>query len=88
MTWQMIETAPKDGRLLIVGWDSASVWIVRAAWWRSPEDVEQMRACGSDASADDVGWWSYIHSVTQEKLEGSSEPTHWLAMPPAPNGDA
>ena len=34
---------------------------------------------------DDVGWWSYVrHSVSQEKLEGSYAPTHWMPLPEPP----
>jgi hypothetical protein len=73
--WQPIETAPKDGRYLIVGVDIATVWIVRSAWYRGPEVIEQQPETFDES---DIGWWSYIHSVTQEKLEGIYEPTHWL----------
>jgi hypothetical protein len=87
--WQPIDTAPRDGTTVIVGWDSATVWIVRAAWWRSKEDIEQMAMGGClDADDADIGWWSYIHSVTQEMLDDYRAPTHWLPMPPPPKGDS
>lgn len=79
--WQLIESAPKDGRNIIVGCDIASVWIVRAAFW-SDDDTRS-----KDEEPPEPGWWSYKNSVTQELLEGIYEPTHWIAMPYPPNGD-
>ena len=74
--WRPIETAPKDGREVIVGVDIASVWITRGAFYVAP---------GERDTPDSVGWWSYKHSVTQQKLEGIYEPTHWLPMPETPS---
>jgi hypothetical protein len=79
--WQPIESAPKDGTDIIVGFDFATVWIVHVAWYRN-EGIEN--GC---ESPEDVGWWSYVrHSVTQEKLEGHYTPTHWIRLPKVPNG--
>jgi hypothetical protein len=80
MEWQPIETAPKDGTEVILGWDMASVWIVRNGWFHDGNDWR-----GFDL--DDVGWWSYRHSVTQEKLEGYDTPTHWMPLPEPPKED-
>lgn len=81
--WQPISTAPKDGRMVIVGFDCASVWIVRNAWYRDAAAVKEMQDCGSDSDETDIGWWSYRHSVTQEMIE----PTHWLCeQPKLPKG--
>jgi hypothetical protein len=74
--WQPIESAPKDGTEVIVGVDIASVWITRGAFYVAP---------GERDSDDSVGWWSYKHSVTQEKLDDIYEPTHWLPMPETPS---
>lgn len=80
--WQPIETAPKDGRNIIVGVDIASVWIVRAAFW-TDDDTR-----GDDEGPPEPGWWSYRNSVSQELLDGLYAPTHWIPMPYPPNGDA
>jgi len=74
--WKSIETAPKDGTEIIVGFDLATVWIVRSAWYRRVEDNP------FEFDESDVGWWSYKSSVTQEKLDGVYEPTHWLCVVP------
>lgn len=69
MSWQPIETAPKDGTDVIVGFDLASVWIIHLAWFNK----------------DTSSWWSYTRgSVTQEELEGCRTPTHWIPHPPRP----
>jgi len=78
--WQPIETAPKDGREIIVGVDIASTWIARNAWFRKIEDNPH------EFDETDIGWWSYKSSVTQEMLEGIFTPTHWIPMPTPPNG--
>ncbi|MBS4048146.1 MAG: hypothetical protein KG075_17505 [Alphaproteobacteria bacterium] len=83
--WKPMATLPaefKDGRDVIVGFDVASVWITRSAWWRKPEDNP------AEFDADDEGWWSYRHSITQEKLDEYMTPTHWLCeAPPPPDAD-
>lgn len=82
--WLPIDTAPRDGMTIIVGWDSASVWIVRSARYvRADEWFPQLE---TDEAGKD-GWWSYRNSVGQELLDGYRTPTHWLPMPPPPNGD-
>lgn len=80
LEWKPIETLPsefKDGREVIVGFDIATVWITRSAWWRRMEDNP------SEFMPDDEGWWSYKNSVTQEKLDDYREPTHWLCETPS-----
>lgn len=80
--WQPIETAPKDGTTVIVGFDIASVWIVRSACW---DDGQGWDSTGFDSLDEARGWWSYCNSVSSEKLEGIYEPTHWMPLPPAPS---
>jgi hypothetical protein len=83
MEWQPISTAPKDGEDIIVGFDIADVWIVHVAWWRSEDET----LGALPVASDDVGWWSYVRgSVSQEKLDGYREPTHWIELPTLPQG--
>lgn len=85
MQWRPIETAPKDGADILIGFDSASVWVVHVAWWRDSSD-EGFSECGFDQS--DVGWWSYVKgAVTQEQLNGYRTPTHWMPLPPPPKSE-
>jgi hypothetical protein len=79
--WKPMATLPpefKDGREVIVGFDVATVWITRSAWWRKPEDNP------AEFDADDEGWWSARHSVTSERLDEYMTPTHWLCETPDP----
>ena len=72
MLWMPIETAPRDGSDVIVGYEVASTWIVRSAWWRDEDEDED--------DGDPAGWWSYRSSVTQEMLDDDRQPTHWLCV--------
>jgi hypothetical protein len=80
--WRRLKDAPPeilDGRDVIVAVDIATVWVVRLAWWRDGEFWEEQKFTSQEEAR---GWWSYIHSVTQEKLEGMFEPTHYLSGAP------
>lgn len=82
--WQLIETAPRDGTEVIVGFDIATVWIVRNARW---SEGSRWKEIGHESQGEARGWWSPKHSVTQVKLEGIYEPTHWIPLP-TPPGEA
>jgi hypothetical protein len=76
--WLPIATAPKDGTEILVLFDSATVDVVRLCWWDDGAPRESDNVPGP--RPDDVGWWSYKHSVTQEQIEGMT-PVGWLPMP-------
>ncbi|MEI7296657.1 hypothetical protein WCQ02_31325 [Paraburkholderia tropica] len=81
--WQSIETAPKDGRTVLLGYlNEAGKWrTVRGQWmseayiaeyWEDPDDVEP-GWFETSAEADDVpNCWRV-------------EPTHWMPLPVSPN---
>lgn len=79
--WLPIDTAPKDGSEVIVGVEIASVWITRGAFY---DDGGCFDVVGAERLEDQVGWWSYENSVSQERLDGIYEPTHWIPMPAPP----
>jgi hypothetical protein len=81
-TWQPIETAPKTGRTLLLGYPNVlGKWrTVRGQWmsevyiaenWEEPDDAE-------------AGW--YETSVEAEDPPNCwlITPTHWMPMPAAP----
>ncbi len=76
--WMPIETAPKDGSEVLLGVEIASVWITRGGFY---DDGYMFDVVGSEKPEDVIGWWSYENSVSQERLEGIYEPTHWAPMP-------
>lgn len=82
--WTLMTEMPpelRDGRDVIVGWDVATVWMVRNAHY---DDGSQWEFQGSGSRDEASGWWSYVNSVFQDKLEGTHEPTHYLEMPEVP----
>lgn len=77
--WQPIESAPKkDAVEVLVGVEIAGVWITRGAYW---DDGNIWDLQGCKCKEDAIGWWSFENSVSQERLEGIYEPTHWAPMP-------
>lgn len=81
MSWQPIETAPREyNTKVLVLFNSASVPVVRLCWYDdgAPQPWNEDRP-----RPNDVGWWSYKHSVTQEKIDLTA-----VAWMPYPNDDA
>jgi len=62
--WQPIETAPRDGRDVLIYVDQATVPLVRLAWWDDRHDEPEW-----------YGWWSNDSSVGSVLIEWT--PTHW-----------
>ena len=77
--WQPIETAPKDGTLVIAAWDAETdpspeverIWIVTAAYWME----------GFDGSVEEP---AYPHAWMQADECIPVEPTHWMPLPEPP----
>ena len=80
--WQQIETAPKTGRTILLGYlNSNGYWrTLRGQWfsqeainedWEEPEDFE-------------AGW--YETSVEADEVPNcwGTEPTHWMPLPKPP----
>ena len=68
-----IDTAPHDGRKVTVLWtDEQGVENRTLAQYRSPE---RLRASGGDWDDNDGGWWAYVDSSTQRRIE----PHSWVA---------
>lgn len=73
LTWQPIETAPKNGTDILVMYMHIDTQIVHNGFWMGEDDTDE---------EDDIGWWSYEHSeVSRIKLDDWMEPTHWLPLP-------
>jgi hypothetical protein len=82
--WLPIETAPKDGRKLMLSYRNRSdkVRTVLAVWLTDEQAAE--------TDADDVGleggWYECIDNwgdFTEVAIR-EGEPTHWMPLPPAP----
>jgi hypothetical protein len=81
MEWQPIETAPKDGTVLILGIISPAVNLVRDGYW---SDGEEWEHSGFDSQDECRGWWAYTSSCGAEKLTGLYAPTYWMFLPEPP----
>lgn len=72
MSWQKIDTAPKDGRFLLLiehgAWNGLNRPHVAMAYWK-PDD----RVANS-------GYWSEA-----VRLNIQMQPTHWMEIPEAPH---
>jgi hypothetical protein len=80
--WQLIPEeidrtkAPFDGEDYLLYADSATVDVVRLGWWNPGGIVDYSTGEIYEPAPDDLGWWSYRHSVTSEQL-GFLKFTHW-----------
>ena len=76
--WQPIETAPKDGRVLIIRSFEAAGEVIRKAWW---DDGALWELKGFHGPSELIGWWHISEDTQIEKLELDKFPTHWIGMP-------
>ncbi len=73
--WQPIETAPKDGSEILVGYMHIDTLCVHNAFW-----LDYDEECPNE-----TGWWTYSYSeVSRTKLDGIYSPTHWMKLIPLP----
>ena len=67
-----METAPRDGRKITVLWtDRDGQENESIAQYRAPERQKQARG---DWDESDAGWWAYVDSDTQKRIE----PHGWM----------
>jgi len=80
--WQPIETAPKDGRTLLLGYrNSHGNWRTVRGQWMSEDYIEEFWEEPDNGSP---GWFE--DSVEADDVPNCwpIEPTHWMPLPPAP----
>ena len=76
MNWKPIETAPKDGRLILVmaeDWDVPDFHY----WGHNPRLKD---------SEEDRAYW--MHHVEMDHYPWDEQPTHWFDLPVWPYNDA
>jgi len=78
--WQPIETAPKDGALiLLANNESENV----DDWWVVAGSYEKPGKRGRPNKWSAAGWYNQFQHPAAEDC--SIRPTHWQPLPPAPN---
>lgn len=81
MEWKPINSAPKDGTEIIIGFENQGDMFVHVAWWRDVD--ENLELLGWEK--EDTGWWSYTrNSMVQEKLDADKSPAFWMPLPEPP----
>jgi len=74
---QPIATAPKDGRKVAVLWtDRDGQENETIAQFRS---LDRLKQAGGEWDESDTGWWAYVDSDTQKRIE----PHSWRPPPGA-----
>lgn len=84
--WQLIETAPKDGRALLLGhFNSAGRWRTVRGEWMSQEFIDEY---WEEPDNGEPGW--YETSVESDDVPNCwrTHPTHWMPLPAAPSFQA
>jgi hypothetical protein len=79
MSWQPIESAPKDGRYLIVGkFDKrAGLLWVKHSRWLTWQDIAEIYGWGDEASFEEA--WGNGNDE-----EEPCYPSHWMPLPAPP----
>lgn len=72
--WQPIETAPKDGTMILTYRDSATVPVILSTYWFEKDEHYDGRS----------GWYHSQNSVGAYLLDDWETPTHWMPLPQPP----
>ena len=91
MTWQPIETAPKDGREILCTW----VYVMRDGSWHWSNVMHVLswfpdwhgKGIGSWVLDGDFGIRFEPDGVHETPPVGNWEPTHWMPLPEPPQVD-
>jgi hypothetical protein len=80
--WQVIETAPKDGRTLLLGYfNSHGKWRTVRGQWMSEDYIAEY---WEDLDDIEPGWFETSVEADDAPNCWRIEPTHWMPIPPGP----
>lgn len=81
--WLPIETAPTDGRTLLLGYtNSHGNWRTLRGQWMSQDYIDSF---WEDPDAGDPGWYETSVECDEPPNCWFVEPTHWMPLPDAPD---
>lgn len=80
--WQPIETAPKDGRTLLLGhYNRAGNWRTMRGQWMSENYIAE---CWEEPDNGEPGWFETSAEADDVPNCWATTPTHWMPLPAAP----
>ncbi len=84
--WLPIETAPKDGRTVLLGYfNSHGKWRTLRGQWFSREIIDDEWENAEDCKE---GWYETSVECDSDYSVWKTEPTHWQPLPATPTEEA
>jgi hypothetical protein len=84
MEWQPIETAPQDGKTVLLGrYNGLGNWRTMRGQWMSQEFINET---WEDPDDGDPGWHETSAEADDVPNCWRTSPTHWMPLPPPPAG--
>ena len=86
MEWQPIETAPKDGRTLLLGYfNSHGNWRTVRGEWLSQDHIDEYFEEGCEDA--EPGWFETSVECDAPPNCWPTTPTHWMPLPAPPTDE-
>lgn len=80
--WQPIETAPKDGKVVLLGYhNSHGNWRTMRGCWLSKDYIDEYWEYPEGV---DAGWFETPVEADEPPNCWPTDPTHWMPLPPPP----
>ena len=81
MEWQPIETAPKTGRIILLGYyNNHGMWRTLRGQWINEGELDDWY---SDAD-NEAGWFETSVESNDDVNCWQTNPTHWMPLPEPP----
>ncbi len=85
-SWQPIETAPKTGRWLLLGYyNGCNKWRTVCGQWFSQEQINDE---WEDPEENEEGWYETCDNADEPPNCWPINPTHWMPQPSPPQRSA